>query len=310
MLEARGWTSDPGAYLERIWRPVVERCWPLVLAATLVTGCAASGKQAQPASKPRPTSTTGPGAAPTTSAPARHVFVIVMENNSAAEALAEPYTSTLAREFALLTNYHAVSHPSAPNYLALTSGSTWDRQDDGYVALPPDDIGHQLTLAGRSWRAYMEDLPEDCLQDTGTYAVKHNPFAYYGGQCPPQVVPLTQLPVDLAGATPSFVWITPNGCHDGHDCSAATADRWLSQVVPEIMASSAWREGGVLFVTWDEDDGSADNQVVTLVVSPTLRPTRPNDPYNHYSLFATVQDLLGLPRLPAVASTPAVMLCC
>ena len=76
------------------------------------------------------------------------------------------------------------------------------------------------------------------------------------------------------------------------------------------MASSAWREGGVLFVTWDEDDGSADNQVATLVVSPTLRPTKPGDPYDHYSLFATVEDLLGLPRLPAVASTAATTLCC
>ena len=310
MLEPRRSISDPGAYLDHIWCPVVERWGPLGLAASLVAGCTASGKQAQPASTPRTTSTTSRSVPTTSPAPSRHVFVIVMENKSSAEALAEPYTSSLARDFALLTNYHAVSHPSVPNYLALTSGSTWGRQDDGYVALPTDDIGHQLTSAGRSWRAYMEDLPGDCRQDAGSYAVKHNPFAFYGGQCPPQVVPLTQLPADLAGATPSFVWITPNGCHDGHDCSAATADQWLSQVVPEIMASSAWREGGVLFVTWDEDDGSADNQVATLVVSPTLRPTKPGDPYDHYSLFATVEDLLGLPRLPAVASTAATTLCC
>lgn len=144
-------------------------------------------------------------------------LVIVMENKSALEALSQPYTSALGRQFSVLSNYRAVSHPSAPNYLALTSGSTWGRHDDGYAALPAQDIGHQLSAACRTWRAYMEGMPADCHQDTGDYAVKHNPFAYYGGGCPPEVVPLGGLAADLAGATPSFVSITPDLCHDTHD---------------------------------------------------------------------------------------------
>ena len=84
-----------------------------------------------------------------------HVFVIVMENTSLATALTAPSIMSLAAKYGLATNYHAVSSPSLPNYLALTSGSTWGITDDAYHVLPAGGIGAQLTAAGVSWRAYM-----------------------------------------------------------------------------------------------------------------------------------------------------------
>ena len=270
-----------------------------------------SGTTATPKPRPAPVSTTGPSPTPRPGiVRATHVFLIVMENKAVGEALSQPYVASLAARYGSLTDYHAVAHPSAPNYLALTSGSTWGRHDDSYVELPHADIGQQLTDAGLPWRAYMEDLPGDCRQSTGQYAVKHDPFAYYGGACPPEVVPLSDLGPDLGGSTPTFVWITPNLCHDTHDCPVSVGDTWLRSIVPQIMASSAWQHGGVLFITWDEDDGSADNHIATLVISPSLRPTDPAAPYTHLSLLATIEDLLGVPRLATVASTPAISLCC
>ena len=195
-----------------------------------------------------------------------------MENRSYSQAISSAYMSSLAAQYAIATDYHGVSHPSLPNYLALTSGTTWGIADDGFHALPAGGLGSQLTNAGIAWRAYMESMTNGCFQSPYPYALKHNPFAYYGSACPPQVVPFTQFASDLSGNTPQFSWITPNLCNDGHDCSSSVADAWLSQTVPAILNSNAWQDGGMLVITWDEGEDSA-NSVLTLVIRP--------NPLNH-----------------------------
>jgi phosphatidylinositol-3-phosphatase len=195
-------------------------------------------------------------------------------------------------------NYHAVSHPSVPNYLALTSGSTWGIGDDSYRVLPREDIGTELTGAGIRWRAYMDGLTSaGCLDSPLPYDPGHNPFAFYGGACPSNVVPLTQLAGDLSADAPTFMWITPDRCHDTHDCGVATGDAWLHRQVDQITASDAWKSNGVLFITWDEDDTNGDNRVLTLVVAPHTSHVASSRAYTHYSLLATVEDLLGVKRL-------------
>jgi len=246
-------------------------------------------------------SAAGPAAA--TAATQHHVFLIVMENHSAEEALGGTFTASLAAKYGVANNYHAVSHPSVPNYLALTSGNTWGVRDDSYYRLPRQDLGDQLTKANVTWRAYMEGLVDgDCLNSPLPYDPGHNPFAYYGGACPPNVVPLSAQAFDLASATPRFSWITPDACHDTHNCSVAEGDDWLRQEVGAIMASSAWKSNGVLFITWDEDDHSTDNHVLTLVVTPNRGHHVSAQMYTHYSLLATVEDLLGVGRLGQAAA--------
>jgi acid phosphatase len=276
----------------------------LTLTLLLVLGACGGGSAGAP--RPAaPAATPSPGASPNASPAgpeATHVFVIVMENHSFAQAMAQPYTARLAATYAAATDYHAVSHPSLPNYLALSSGSTWGIHDDNYHSLPAGGLGTQLTQRGVSWRAYMEGMGGNCLSNGSGYAVKHNPFAYYGGGCPPNVVPMTALDGDLGGNTPRFAWITPDQCHDGHDCGARTADDFLSTLVPRILASRAWQQGGVLFITWDEDDGGGDNHVLTLVLSNRLAAHSSSQRRDHYSLLATVEDQLGVPRLGQAAS--------
>jgi phospholipase C len=143
-----------------------------------------------------------------------------------------------------------------------------------------------------------------CLDSPVPYDPGHNPFAYYGGRCPANVVPLTALAADLNGSTPLFSWITPDMCHDEHSCSVSVGDDWLRQAVGMIIGSRAWTEGGVLFVVWDEDDGSADNRVLSLVVAPNQSHRVSHQQYTHYSLLATIEDLLGVGRLgKAVGAT-------
>ncbi len=230
-----------------------------------------------------------------------------MENHSIDDALAGPFTASLAARYGIANNYHAITHPSVPNYLALTSGSTWNVRDDSYHVLPRQDLGSQLTAAGVRWRAYMEGLTSaGCLDSPPPYDPGHYPFAFYGGACPSNVVPLTALAGDLAGDTPRFVWIGPDRCHDTHDCPVATGDEWLRQEVGVITAASAWRSNGVLFITWDEDDSSGDNHVLTLVVTPGAPHRVSARPYTHYSLLATMEDLLGVARLGNARRTVAM----
>src|SRR5256885_12752929 len=130
---------------------------------------------------------------PSRSTPAatdRHVFIIVMENHTPEQALLGPFMASLAEKYGVAENYHAITHPSVPNYLALTSGSTWGVTDDSLHVLPRADLGTQLTKGGVTWRAYMEGMTSgQCIDSPTPYDPGHNPFAYYGGHRPPHVVP-------------------------------------------------------------------------------------------------------------------------
>lgn len=229
-----------------------------------------------------------------------------MENQSPAEALQGTFTAELAARSGVATDYRAVAHPSVPNYLALTSGQTWGVTDDSYHSLPPQDIGDQLTRAGLRWRAYEEGLTSaGCFDSPVPYDPGHNPFAFYGGACPGNVVSFAQLAGDLAQPDVRFSWIGPDMCHDEHSCPVATGDAWLESTVGLITSSPAWSDGAVLFVTWDEDDGSADNRVLTIVSRPNGHHVESSAAYDHYSLLATIEDMLRLPRLAhAIDATP------
>jgi len=235
-----------------------------------------------------------------TAAPLPRVFVVVMENAGLARALRSKPIAALAARSLLATSYHAVARPSLPNYLALTSGSTWEITDDGYYSLPATGLGAQLTAAGIPWRAYMEGLTAaGCMRSPYPYALKHDPFAYYGGACPSEVVSLEALEADLGRDTPNFVWITPGLCHDGHDCAIDEAAAWLDALVTRITSSEAWGPRGLLLIVWDEGDGGDANLVPLIAMTSNGRRGEITTSYDHYSLLATIEDLFRLERLGA-----------
>ena len=264
--------------------------------AALVAACGVPGFSSPPAS-------TGPQTPPR----AVLVAVIVMENQSEAAVGSLPYLRSLAQRGAMLGNYRAVAHPSVPNYLALTSGSTWGIHDDAYHPLPAGrDLGHELSRANVPWRAYMESMTEGCFESPSPYAVKHNPFAYYGGECPPQVQPFELLDRDLdSDKPPRFIWITPNLCDDDHDCDPAVGDRWLQGVVPKLLAAPGYRQHGLIVIAWDEGAGGSD-QAPALILSPDLLSRSSPRSFDHYSVLAAVEDRLGVPRLGSAAGADAL----
>jgi hypothetical protein len=285
---------------------------PLVALACLLGACSPNTAQPIPshsaaaAIEATATPTTTPSPTPKPAPTPSHVFLIVMENRSYGQALSNSYVARLAAQYAAATDYHGVSHPSLPNYLAMTSGTTWGISDDGYHPLPAGvGLGAQLTSAGISWRAYMEGMTNGCFNSPYPYALKHNPFAYYGSRCPAQVVPFTHFATDMKGTVPRFVWITPNLCNDGHDCSNAIADAWLARTVGMILGSTAWQQNGLLMITWDEGEDSS-NSVLTLVIHPNPLVHKSSRPYNHYSLLATIEGRFRLARLGQASKASAM----
>jgi hypothetical protein len=301
----------------------------LVVIAVVIAACGAASKALPIQRHPSPI------ARPRAGAPA-HIALVVMENEEYGDVVGSPsapFINALARRNALATGMYAITHPSLPNYLALTGGATFGINSDCTAcSVSATSIVDQLEAARLSWRAYMEDLPgggggragssSSCFVGAGAgeYAKKHDPFAYYTRivsnprRCA-NIVPLSRLSVDERDRTlPRFLWITPNLCHDMHDCSVSTGDRFLAGLVPALLSSLG--RGGLLFLTWDEgssDDGccrlASGGHIVTIVAGSGARPrARLRIPTDHYSVLQTIEDLLGLRRLrgAACACTPSL----
>jgi hypothetical protein len=251
------------------------------------------------------------------SASSSHVVTIVMENKEYGQIIGARdagYINRLARRYGLATASYGVRHPSLPDYLALTSGSTHGIDSDCtdcHVSAP--NIVDQLEAAGIGWKTYMQDMPRPCFNGAGSggYAKRHNPFAYYDDvagnpQRCRKIVPLDQLAADLRhGVLPTYVFISPDLCNDMHDCGVATGDRFVARLVPVLLR--ALGPDGYLVLTWDEGSsdrgccgGSDGGRIATIVAgAPVRRGARTAAPLDHYGVLRTVEDALGLPRLGA-----------
>jgi phosphatidylinositol-3-phosphatase len=221
-------------------------------------------------------------------------------------------------------------------------------------------IANQLTARGLGWKGYMEDMgntagqPATCRHPAigaadstqhakvgDQYAARHNPFVYFhsvidGPMCAERDVPLDRLPGDLAsaGATPSYSFVTPNLCDDAHDSPCvdgrpgglASADAFLRAWIPRITGSAAYKQGGLVIVTFDEAEGAGEDadssaccdqqpgpntpspggttpgpgggRIGAVLLSPWIKPgTVSTTPYNHYALLRSTEDLFGLGHL-------------
>jgi phosphatidylinositol-3-phosphatase len=242
----------------------------------------------------------------------QHVVWILMENKDYSSVVGSgsaPYINGLAHRYGLATNYSAISHPSLPNYIALTSGSDQGITDDS------DPSSHRLSvpsifsqLPGGGSRSLEQGMPSHCSKgDSGEYAVRHNPETYYtnlGQECSRYDVPFGAKP-DLSAR---FTFITPNLINDMHDGSIGDGDRFLRSYVPALMATPQYRSRNtVIFIVWDENEGAGGNQVPCLVISPFTRGAKDGTHYTHYSLLRTTEALLGLPLLGNARSAKSMV---
>lgn len=334
-----------------------------------------------------PLAAAGPAKLP----PIRHVFVLMLENQNAANTFGgsapAPYLArTLTAEGAFLPNYYGIGHASLDNYIALISGQAPNQgtqldcplfadfllqqpgldahgQVSGVGCVYPGivkTLPDQLQAAGLTWKGYMEDMGNDPSRERSTcghpqigardytliatagdkYAAKHNPFVYFHtiiddqAFCDAHVVNLEVLRKDLrnSATTPNYVFITPNLCNDGHDPDCidgspggySAIDAFLRKWVPLITVSPAFKQDGLLVITFDESEGNGPEgataccgekplpgaprpagvigpgggRIGAVLLSRYIKPgTVSTVPYNHYSLLRTVEDIFGLGHL-------------
>jgi len=248
------------------------------------------------------------------------VLTIVEENRSGVSALSSmPYLGTLSRTYGYTTAWQAVTHPSLPNYLALASGSTYGVKDDLAPSAHPlrgQTVFDQAIARGRTAKTYAESMPSPCsLSSYGRYAVKHNPWAYFSdaasrancrrNDVPAGTVTAGALRNDVVnGRLPNVGMLIPDMCSDGHDCSSATADGWLRRWLPVIMAGPDYRAGRLaIVVTFDEDDRTAGNRILTTVIAPrTTHLVVGPGVVGHYSWTRYADELVGAPLLRGAAT--------
>ena len=279
----------------------------------------------------------------------QHVFVIMMENTSYKSLIGNPnapFINSTATNYGFATNYFGVSHPSQPNYIAATSGSTNGVTNDNDVTINVTNIVDQLEANGKTWKAYMQSLSLcvtklDHACGNQLYERKHNPFVSYTDvQSNParmaNIVDLSQFSTDLANNTvPNYSWISPDQCHDMHGRAStpsdpcdvsqvqsliATGDAFLKSTVKQIMNSQAWQNSNsAIFITWDESDfpftdtsGCCDanpggGHVVTLVLLSENETARTSSvAYNHYSMLSTIEGSWNLGCLGFTCDTTNV----
>ena len=295
-------------------------------AAAVVGGTALAITASTTRAQPARAATTGPCGTVTAAPTYTHVIWVWMENHSYSDIIGSaqaPYINSLATECGLATNYHNISHPSLPNYLAGTSGlagrtlKTFD--NDCNPSAKCSTSAPSIFGQGESWKAYEESMPSNCAAaNSGEYAVRHNPPPYYTtlAGCSTNDVPYPQLASDLsANALPAFSFVTPNLIDDMHDGTIADGDNWLAANLPTIFNSSEYQSGSTaVIVTWDEGSGGKSGeacatntsdpscQVATIVVSPSTPVGSTSATlFNHYSLLGTTEQLLGLPLLGQAA---------
>lgn len=256
------------------------------------------------------------------------VFTIVMENHSRDAIFGNPqapFINQLASQGAVAAGYHdSYVHPSEPNYIWMVAGQNFGilNDDDPNANQTIDSRSHlvdQIESAGLTWKTYQESMGQACgLRSHGLYATKHNPFVYFtdingwdgtkfqpSQRCNEHVVDYTQLDADIAaGQVPNYVFITPNLVNDMHDGSVADGDKWLSKEIPKLLATDAFKNGGVLYLTWDEGTSQSDDPPF-IVVSPNAKPGFVSQTeYDTSSFLKTVQSQLGIEQLPCGADAP------
>ena len=251
------------------------------------------------------------------------VLLIVEENRSDQQATAGmPYLASLGRAYGVTTDYRAVTHPSLPNYLALTAGSTFGIRDDAGPAshrLTGPTVFDRAIARGKTAKVYAEGMPVACGQSSsGRYAVKHNPWAYFSDvasktncrrfDVPSGTVAAGALRNDvLAGRLPSVGLLVPDMCHDAHDCSLGIADNWLKRWMDMIVAAPDFRAGRLaVVITFDEDDRASGNKVLTTVVAPGTRGVVSRTAYTHYAWTRYAGEVSGAALLRGASTATSL----
>ena len=241
-----------------------------------------------------------------------HIYLIVMENREYGAIVGNtkaPYINSLIQGYGLATNYHAITHPSQPNYFALFAGRTFGIRDNRNHNITARNLTNQLRDKGRTWRVHAQNVPDGCFTGKaayggvdldglpGWYVRKHEPAISFTNisRHPRRCARIMQLE-DFSPTGANFQLIIPNMTNDMHDGTIAQGDDFLEAFVPRITGDPAFAQS-LLLITWEEGttNRGGGGRVATIVVSPEAKQGfRSSISHNHYSLLRTIQRAWGL----------------
>jgi hypothetical protein len=259
------------------------------------------------------------------------VVIIVLENTDYERAMRDPNLRALAAQGASFTNFHALFHPSYPNYLAMIAGTDFglhrrgsylgDKQVNFPYDLAHRTIADRLIAAGLDFKQYAEELPAGTCpwnisdlrvaDKRGNYVRRHVPFLSFREVQQKWCDHVIQ--VDSGKADNFFVqdakkglvaysFYTPNMNHDGHDTTAQVSGAWVKKFLDDSFPEKL-RKGTLVVVTFDESGGNEDNRVYSVFLGDMVKPANQQDPsalakrYTHYSVLRTIEDNFGLEPL-------------
>jgi acid phosphatase len=238
-----------------------------------------------------------------------HIVIVIEENKSFAQIIGSreaPYINELAKRGALFTQSYGVTHPSQPNYLALFSGTTRGITSNTCpLDLSGENLASSLLAKGLSFMSYSESMPEPGYEGCiyGAYMRKHNPVANWEGLAAHNQ-PFSAFPTDYS-QLPTVAFVMPDQRNDMHDGSIAQGDVWLKKSI-EAYAQWAMTHNSLLIVTWDEDDGSSNNRIATILAGAMVKAGQYPQRIDHYKLLRTIEEMYGLTYLGESAGAQAV----
>jgi acid phosphatase len=225
----------------------------------------------------------------------------------------------LAKKGVTLSSYHAVTHPSQPNYVASIGGDYFGMENDDFSQVDKNvsTVIDLLEDKGISWGHYQEDMPfsgfegkawVNQVNGKNDYVRKHNPavnFNANGGRLDrlALIKNLTMFQEDLKHQKlPQWMFITPNMTSDGHDSTVTVAGTWTRTFLEPLLNDKRFMQNTLVLVTFDENETySAQNRVLGILLGDAvprhLVGTTDNQYYNHYSEIATASANWGLHTL-------------
>ncbi len=261
------------------------------------------------------------------------VLIIVLENVDYELAIQDKNLAALAQQGASFTNFHALFHPSYPNYLAMIAGTDFGTHSrrhylaDNQVNFPDDTehrtIADRLIGAGLDFKQYAEELPagpcpwnlsgQHVAQKRGNYVRRHVPFLSFREvqqKWCDRVVRVDSsdsrnfFVQDANKGLVAYSFYAPNMNHDGHDTGVAVAGAWAKKFLDDTFPEKL-RKGTLVVLTFDESVGNDDYRIYTLFLGDMVKPASQQDPaalarhYTHYSVLRTIEDNFGLEPLTA-----------
>ena len=255
-----------------------------------------------------------------------HVVILILENHADSQVVGTPYApyinSLVSDPYgALFTHSFALTHPSQPNYLQLFSGSNQGVLDDNVpTGLPfiTPNLGAELLNAAKTFTGFSEDLPSVGYTGatSGNYARKHNPWVNWqssptNGIPPASNQPFSAFPADF-NQLPKVSFVIPNQNNDMHNgtypTNVTTGDTWVRN---NLDAYIQWSKShnSLLILTFDEDDGSAGNSILTIFIGNMVQHGIYANTITHYNVLRILEDMYGLSHAGNAATSATIDYC-